>query len=190
MQPYAWILSLALGAALAAPAMAEVSQGQMAVLGKIDALSEAKGRDLHEAALAACLAVGSNGKVAEMMFTEAGWTRGEGYGDDYTTVFLPSTGKVPLILLNAEAQTCAISSDELGSKDAHALAKPLLEAWAGEIITTTEGTGPEACVKYEAKVTMPAKGTVYLSVYDDTGEELSCAPSDKDSLTTFAFVPM
>lgn len=182
--------AFALGLAFATPALAQVAPGQMAVIGKVDDLSQAQGPALYEAAMAACLAMGATPEVVEMVFTQAGWRRDAETSDAEFVNLLPPAGTSdPHVAINVAMQNCSIGAADLGTEAAQVLAKGLLDSWSAQVTTQIEGEAGAGCAKHEAKVAMPVAGTIYLSVLDNSGEDLACAPSQTDSLTTFAFVP-
>lgn len=177
------------GMAKAQPALAPISAGHLMVLGKVDALSTAMGEEVHEAAMAACLAFGAQPEVMALVLTEAGWTKDAELSFESVSTYVPPAGSgLSYIELGTEAGYCSVGSQALGGEAARGLSTGLLTHWAGEITSITEGEGEESCLKHEAKVTLPQAGTIYLSVFSHGEEDLSCDVSASESVTTYAYV--
>ncbi|RRH75864.1 hypothetical protein [Falsigemmobacter faecalis] len=184
-------LGLAGGNTLPATAQAPalVSPGLVEVLGKVDALATAKGADQIEALMAVCLTMGATPQVVEMVLGEAGWTQDAEFSDEMLVILRSADPDAKLwVQLEPEAETCGIGTYSLGGAKAHELATGLLRRIDPGFNTVTEGTGTESCTKYDLASPLPGGGQIYVSVFDDSGEEFSCLPSPDVSLTTFAFV--
>lgn len=189
---FALMAALGLAGGNTLPAMAQapapVSPGLVEVLGKVDTLSTAKGADQIEALMAICLTMGATPQVVEMVLGEAGWTKDAEFSDEMLVILRPAAEADLWVQLEPEAQTCGIGTASLGSVKAHELATGLMGRINPAFNTVTEGTGAGACTKYDLASPLPGGGQIYVSVFDDSGDELSCLPSPDISLTTFAFV--
>lgn len=178
-----------LGAAAAAPAMAQAPDmsGVIALSAKVDALQSATGSAQIEAAMAACLLLGADATVAQMLFTEAGWKLHEA-SDAYQAFLMPAQGPDDLTVeLGLEAGTCGVTSNSFGGADAHQMAKGLIGVLEPGFNTVTEGNGPDSCHKYDLAMQGGQPGRIYVSVLDFSQEEPSCLMAAQSSTTTFAF---